>query len=206
MRTALIEGHRYYAAMLTARLTRLASTALLLALCGCQAMSGVLDPGPHITTGGDQPVHGGEGVPVATNTPYVVGDLTICLDEPGEATITSIESVQPEGSLRLDGFAVVPNDMERGLPGIEDSEKTIAERGVDTSAPVIVRNVCPDPSLAPDPKREPQAVALLLQYRRGDDRTARNHGILVRYEAGGRKQVLMIDWAIELCGAGGCTA
>lgn len=193
----------YDAAMIAARLTRLASIAMVLALSGCQALAGALDPGPHVRGAGDQPVHAGLGVHVAANTPYVVGDLIICLDEPGEATITAIESVQPEGSLFLDEFAVVPNDMERGLSGFEDSEKTIAERGIDTSAPVIVRSACPDFSLLPDPAREPQSVALLLQYRRGDDRSARNHGILLRYEAAGRKQVLLLDWEITLCGTAG---
>jgi hypothetical protein len=130
--------------------------------------------------------------------PYTVGDLIICLDRQGKATIDSVEMIKPTGGLHIDDFAVIPNRMESGQDGFEDDNTPISRLAPKPSHPVVVTRACPASWNAP-PTANPQSVALLLQYSKPSSKSAAESGIAVHYTSSGHKETLSLTWTLGLC-------
>ncbi|HEU0240434.1 MAG TPA: hypothetical protein VFR11_14310 [Micromonosporaceae bacterium] len=130
-------------------------------------------------------------------TPYVFGDVIICLDKPGLVTIDSIEVIDPTNGLHIDDFAVIPNAMESGHYGYGDNSVPIAQVRPPVARPVVMTKKCPTFTgpLRPDP----QAVALLLQYSKPTDASATGQGIKINYTSAGRKESISLQWGVDLC-------
>lgn len=181
-------------------LTRFALVATLFAAAACEP-SGPTSTDAHIIA----PGFAGAGVGITnakSDLPYTIGDLVICLDRPGNAVIDRIELTDVTGDLHLDAFAVVPNVMEQGRPGFADGNRTLTEQGLDIKHVVMTRQ-CPDFDHAtPDPLRDPQSVALVLQYSKSGIATAATKGITLHYTSGGTSYTLSLPWSAALCGVG----
>jgi hypothetical protein len=138
--------------------------------------------------------------------PYTNGDLVMCLTKPGRIVITSIDQIDPQGGLRIDDFAVIPNAMEQGKSGIGDNNLPIAQQVAQPDDPVVMTNQCPASTEQPSPSpQHPRSVALLLQYGKPTDATASDKGIVLHYTSGGTKYSLTLDWEIDLCAPGDTT-
>ena len=174
----------------------LIASACLLALCVNACGTRPYNE-PHIVAPGFK----GAGVAYPNTkpgVPYTVGDLIICLDRPGKVTIEDIEMIKPEGGLQLDDFSVIPNAMESGAGGFEDSNVPISRLTPSPAKPVVMTHACPADWNAP-PVPNPQSVALLLQYSKSSDRAATSAGITVLYSSSGHKDKLTLRWTVGLC-------
>jgi len=143
----------------------------------------------------------GVALRIKPDSPYSLGDLTICLDRPGSVTITRVEPRNAYGGLAVDAFAVIPNPQERGEDGFTDQPKALADLGIQTNKPAIVDHPCPPATAQPDPNREPQSKSLLLQFSKANEETAGDDGLIVKYLSDGQAHTLTIDFAVILCAA-----
>jgi hypothetical protein len=122
----------------------------------------------------------------------------MCLDRPGTVTIDSIELIDSTDGIRIDDFGVIPNAMESGHYGYEDSSVPIAQTTPKSSHPVIMTKACPTSFNLP-PVPNPQSVALLLQYSKTADTSAASQGIKIKYTTAGHKEWVKVGWTVALC-------
>lgn len=133
--------------------------------------------------------------------PYTNGDLILCLTKPGNVVIIRVDQIDVQGGLRIDDFAVIPNAMEHGGPGVGDNNIPVAGQ-VTKSHPAVLTQACQASARRSTPSASPRSVALLLQYGKPSDATASDSGIVIRYTSNGRPYSLQLDWEITLCAPG----
>lgn len=135
-------------------------------------------------------------------TPYVFGDIILCLNKPGLVTLTSVEPVDARNGIRIDDFAVIPNGMESGEGGYDDNSVPISRIKPQPKRPATMRYACP-PDFNPDHAvAVPQMVALLLQYSKTTDLTASSIGLKVHYKTGRSSAWISLPWEVTLCAKG----
>jgi hypothetical protein len=135
-------------------------------------------------------------------TPYVFGDIILCLNKPGLVTLTSVEPVEARNGIRIDDFAVIPNGMESGEGGYDDNSVPIARIAPQPARPATMRYACPADFNPDHAVAVPQMVALLLQYSKTTDLTASSTGVKVHYKTGGRSEWISLPWEVTLCAKG----
>jgi hypothetical protein len=176
---------------------RLLSVTLALVAAVCLTACSAPRRGSHIVV----PGFTGAGVAYPNThrgTPYVFGDIIMCLDKPGTVTIDSIDLVDPTNGIRIDDFGVIPNGMESDQGGYDDNSVPIARTTPRPSRPVIMTKECPKTFNEP-PRPDPQTVALLLQYSKTTDKSATSQGVKINYTTAGRKEWVTLKWVVALC-------
>jgi hypothetical protein len=169
----------------------------------CLLASAVCTSSARATGDAQLALLGGGGVGYSNSrpyTPYTIGDQVTCLDRPGRVVINWIELIESTSGLRLDDFAVIPNDMERGGFGFVDGNRSLADLGLSTGAPVVVDQTCPDFNVPSNASRTPRSVALLLEYSKPTEATAASHAIVVHYTSGSNNYTVRVAWEMVLCG------
>jgi len=175
------------------------SVAATVLAAGCLAACSARPQGPHIVVPGGQFLGAGVAYPnTHRGTPYVFGDIVLCLDKPGVVTINNVELIGATNGLRIDDFAVIPNVMESGHEGYFDNSVPIAQVNPRPARPVVMTKKCPKSGNEP-PRPDPQTVALLLQYSKTIDRNATSQAIKINYTTAGRKESLALEWQVALC-------
>jgi hypothetical protein len=179
-------------------------------------------PHPRIPEG-----HGGWSgsmdADVAAGVLVLVGEIRLCIDRPGEVTVTNVDFEHLDGDLRVEAFATKPlihphwpeEDWPEWVDPDWDSKDTrLWDVGFDPEA-VGVDAVCyteeDEKALArltsPTERttmlaESPPVVILGIQIAKETDATARAATIRVTYESGGRTHTHRIGYELILCGVG----
>ncbi|PZF80296.1 hypothetical protein [Jiangella anatolica] len=145
------------------------------------------------------PMEGGGGASLPdwpADTPWTMPDLGLCIDRPGEITLTGATLEHSDG-LRLDAFAVREADWTgtrypapadgSGVATLEDYGFDPADRTIDT--------VCPADETDPDAP----LMQLGLQFSKPSDATARGAVVALTYDSAGQSFVHRIWFELVLC-------
>ena len=125
-------------------------------------------------------------VPAKAHQSWVLGSYTMCLDEPGEVEVTSVEF--QSGSLELAEWALRPNPGAEGKNFAGDWRgATLASRGIENTE--VLTRVCDN---------QGNSYELVLELRSGASSTE-GDGILVRYTSDERAGTLFLPQRIVLC-------
>ena len=139
---------------------------------------------------GRHPVSDGVGN-VAPGAPVVWGSVLVCVSEPGTATITSVEPVDPVGGLTVDDFAVRPNPWKAGVDAVGAAHSDLEHLGFGTAKTVDVP--CGSPEIG---------MELAIQASRPREENAASYGWKVTYSAQGDTGTFEIPVSVQLCGDG----
>jgi hypothetical protein len=122
--------------------------------------------------------------------PVSVGAITICLDRPGHVTLEGLKGINTRGGFHVDAFAIRPNPILTGQPGLGQAHGRLADLGFDLSMRRI-RVVC-----TPDSAR---GYELGVQLSRSSAGVASSTGFRVFYVSNGESGTLDIRFAVALC-------
>ena len=114
--------------MVSRRFIRPAAAAFTLALAvACQGCSGW--SGPRLRPAGN-PNATMEGLPaVSPDHRALIGEMLLCLTEPGRAVITEVRPIHAVGTIEVLGFAVRPNPLLKGADMLGAETGTLRKYG-----------------------------------------------------------------------------
>jgi hypothetical protein len=123
-------------------------------------------------------------LPAKQHQSWVHGSYNMCLDEPGEVEVTSVEF--ESGSAEITRWALRPGP-EEGEEFAGDVRGTLATRGIENTE--VLTRVC-------DGQRS--FYELVLQLRAGESSTE-GDGVVVEYTSDGRDGSLALPDRVVLC-------
>lgn len=137
----------------------------------------------------------------AYNEPRSIGSMMLCVTSPATATITGVTPHEPSGDLRVEVFAVRPNPFTRGLDGLGDDRRPLADigGGFSPGGPQTVSALCPTDTQLNDPTITAQTVELGVQVSWSSGDVAGAKGLDVHYDVAGSEATAFIPFGIWLC-------
>jgi len=167
--------------------------ALALTLSGCGAHAQLRMVGPNTASLAIDDA--------AYDAPRSIGSMMLCVTSPATATITGVTPHQPSGDIRVEAFSVRPNPFARGLDGLGDDLRPLADigAGFDPGAVQTVSGRCPTDTQLDDSTIAAQVVELGVQVSWSSGDVAGTTGLDVGYEVAGSTATAFIPFGIWLC-------
>jgi hypothetical protein len=142
---------------------------------------------------------------VSSGQPYSFGSILLCVSGRVTAIITGVSVTKPQGSIRVETFALRPNPFTRGQQGLggERSALTVASRDFVPTGQQAVSGQCPSDqsSAAQTDQLGPLSELGVEVSWDGVGQYAGGHGLDVAYTVDGHEQDLIIPFGIWLCAA-----
>ena len=124
-------------------------------------------------------------LPAKKHQSWIHGSYTVCLDEPGEVEVTSVEF--KSGNLELAQWALRPNPGTEGKNFAGDVPGVLATHGIENTE--VLTRVCDD---------QGNSYELVLQLRSGESSTE-GDGIIVQYTSDGANGTLALADHVVMC-------
>jgi len=180
--------------MYRAAVAVVAAAATVVLASGCS----VFRHDAHIVGYGGDPIGAGGLAETKSHYPYLLNDIVICLDRPGDAFITDVTPINPQNGLTVTNFAAMPRIyMNGGLT--TGSGNTIAD--VTPTPSREVTQACP-PDTETGTDGAQYGYTLFVQYIKPDDRSAWDDGIRVAYTSAGHHYTTDLHFQFALCTKG----
>ncbi len=171
-----------------------AAAATVVLASGCSAFR----HDARIVGYGGDPVGAGGLSETKSHHPYLLNDIEICLDRPGDAFITDVTPINPQNGLTITNFAAVPRIYVNGGQ-MTDTGDTIAD--VTATPSREVTQACP-PATETGTDGAQYGYTLFVQYTKPDDRSAWDDGIRVAYTSAGHHYTTDMHFQFALCTTG----
>jgi hypothetical protein len=155
-------------------------------------------------------IPGGEGSYVAGTSEYYYGPdepfslvnaFVLCIDRPGEVTLTDVRFDHNVGDLRVDDFAVAPHGTLRDDHPEDAPQAALSEWGFDSDPPVVT-TVCPEELTEEESQRfHPQSYSDIgIEFSKPHEGSARGMTLVLVYESGNRQREVRLGLEVILCG------
>ncbi len=138
---------------------------------------------------------------VSYDEPRSIGSMMLCVTSAATATITAVSPHEPSGDIRVEAFAVRLNPFTRGLEGLGDDRRPLAQigGGFDPGGLQEVSGVCPTDAELGDSAIASRTVELGVQVAWSSGDVAGSRGLDVQYHVAGSAATAFIPFGIWLC-------
>jgi hypothetical protein len=126
---------------------------------------------------------------------YLFGGMPVCLHRRGAVLVKNVQFENPQGGIRLEGFALRPFYGPFGNDGIGDGEPITLQRKGIPAGPRMVTQVC-----QPLDSLKPQFSELVVQVSHFGDTTGFSPALIVTYTSSRHLRTLRMPIEFVFCG------